>query len=324
MMKTQNNSQSRRDFIKRSILMGSLFPYMHEALPSGLQQNSGKPLKVHIFSKHLQFLNYSDMADAAAELGFDGVDLTVRPKGHVLPERVENDLPKAVEAIDKAGLAPLMMTSSINDPNSSIDKQVIETASKLGIRYYRMGYFHYLEGKSIPESIQHFQQITENLSELNKKLGIIGCYQNHAGNYMGASIWELWELLKSADPQHMGAQYDIRHAVVEGGYSWQNGLRLIRPFTQTLAIKDFIWEKNGGKWQAKNTPIGEGMVDFKTYFELLKQYAIEVPVSLHLEYPIGGAEHGLTQLTSNKQVVFNAMKRDLQKVHEIWQQVNEK
>jgi L-ribulose-5-phosphate 3-epimerase UlaE len=30
---------------------------------------------------------------------------------------------------------------------------------------------------------------------------------------------------------------------------------------------------------------GEGMVDFKTYFKLLKQYRIMVPVTLHLEYP---------------------------------------
>jgi hypothetical protein len=33
------------------------------------------------------------MAKAATEIGFDGVDLTVRPKGHVLPDNVEKDLP---------------------------------------------------------------------------------------------------------------------------------------------------------------------------------------------------------------------------------------
>ena len=261
------------------------------------------------------------MAEAAAEIGFDGVDLSVRPKGHVLPEQVENDLPKAVEALGKAGLAPLMMTTSVLDPGSPIDKRVLETASKLGFQYYRMNYFRYLEGKSIPASIEHFQQITKSLSQLNKSLGLTGCYQNHAGNYMGASIWELWELMKSADPQHLGAQYDIRHAVVEGGLSWQNGLRLIQPYIKTLAIKDFKWEKNNGKWLAQNTPIGEGMVDFKSYFQLLKEYKIEVPVSLHLEYPIGGAEHGATKLTNDKKVVFNAMKKDLKKVHDLWQQV---
>jgi L-ribulose-5-phosphate 3-epimerase len=69
-----------------------------------------------------------------------------------------------------------------------------------------------------------------------------------------------------------------------------------------------------------DTPLGEGMVDFKTYFKLLKQYRINVPVSLHFEYPLGGAESGATKLTCDKKIVFDAMKRDLQKVHDLWQQ----
>lgn len=301
--------------------MGSLFPLMHGNLPSGFHNSTEKPLKIHIFSKHLQFLNYQDMAEAAAEIGFDGVDLTVRPKGHVLPERVEEDLPKAVEAMGKAGFDPLMMTTAVYDPGSTTDQQVLETAAQLGMQYYRMNYFRYPEGKSIPASIQQFQQQVKDLNQWNKRLGLTGCYQNHAGNYVGASIWELWELLKNTDQQYMGVQYDIRHAVVEGGLSWQNGLRLIHPQIKTLAMKDFKWEKKNGAWHAQNTPVGEGMVDFKTYFQLLKQYQIQVPVSLHLEYPIGGAEHGATKLSSDKQVVFNAMRRDLQKVRELWQQV---
>ena len=61
------------------------------------------------------------------------------------------------------------------------------------------------------------------------------------------------------------------------------------------------------------------MVDFKTYFGLLKQYKIEVPVTLHMEYPLGGAENGDTKL-KDKKVVFDAMKKDLQKAHELWKQ----
>ena len=40
-------------------------------------------LKVAIFSKHLQFLQGDELATAAAALGFDGVDITVRKGGHV-------------------------------------------------------------------------------------------------------------------------------------------------------------------------------------------------------------------------------------------------
>jgi L-ribulose-5-phosphate 3-epimerase len=183
-----------------------------------------------------------------------------------------------------------------------------------------MNWFTYPEDKTIPESLQQFQKKVKDLSHLNKKLGLTGCYQNHAGTGVGSSIWELWELLKEADKQYMGLQYDIRHAVVEGGLSWQSGLRLVQPQIKTIAIKDFIWEKQNGVWDTKNTPVGEGMVDFKTYFKLLQQYRINVPVTLHMEHPLGGAENGATTLSCDKQVVFDAMKKDLHKAQELWQQ----
>ena len=75
------------------------------------------------------------MAEAAAEMGFDGVDLTVRPKGHVLPEKVESDLPKAVEAMRKVGFSPFIMTTAVQDANDPTDQNVLSTASKLGFQY---------------------------------------------------------------------------------------------------------------------------------------------------------------------------------------------
>ncbi|HET7179463.1 MAG TPA: sugar phosphate isomerase/epimerase, partial [Chryseosolibacter sp.] len=68
----------------------------------------------------------------------------------------------------------------------------------------------------------------------------------------------------------------------------------------------------------EDVPLGEGMVDFATYFRLLKQYHIEVPLSLHFEYSLGGAEHGQTKISVNKEVVFSAMRRDLKRLHEMW------
>ncbi len=47
--------------------------------------------------------------------------------------------------------------------------------------------------------------------------------------------------------------------------------------------------------------------------------AANVPVSLHIDYHLGDAEDGATKISLDKKEVFNAMKKDLQKVHEIWQ-----
>ncbi|GAB2787267.1 sugar phosphate isomerase/epimerase [Rhabdobacter roseus] len=314
---------SRRDFVKQAALTAGALPFLSTevlARESATAQVPAAMPQILVFSKHLQFLSYPELADATADMGFDGIDLTVRGGGHVLPERVEDDLPKAVEAIKKAGLAPLMMTTTV-EGGRDIDDRVLKTAASQGIKYYRMNWYKYSETESLPQSLEKYRRQVRDLSRQNKKLGLIGCYQNHAGMLVGASIWEIWEMLRDAEASHMGVQYDIRHATVEGGTSWQNGLRLIHPNIQILAIKDFLWEKDSkGVYKVKNVPLGEGMVDFKTYFGLLKKYQVQVPISLHFEYDLGGAEHGSRTPSVDQKAIYTAMRKDIKKLKELWQE----
>jgi sugar phosphate isomerase/epimerase len=117
----------------------------------------------------------------------------------------------------------------------------------------------------------------------------------------------------------MGSQYDIRHAVIEGGESWELGLRRINQYINSIVIKDVKWGNVDGKWQPINVPLGEGMVDFNRYFSLLKKYQINVPVSLHVEYDLGGAEKGKNKITIPKKEVFKRIKKDLVFLKEAWE-----
>ncbi|MBX2871217.1 MAG: sugar phosphate isomerase/epimerase [Saprospiraceae bacterium] len=314
------NQPSRRTFLKKAGLTASVLPFTNvlSAWPSA----EANALEVHIFSKHLQFLSYADMAKAAADIGFAGVELTVRPKGHVLPENVVRDLPKAVEAVRGQGLLATHMVSNLLNVEHKTSQQVLSAASEAGIKHYRLGYYSFSKNGSIPQDIKEANKQFKRLAKWNKKLGLKGAYQNHSGTKIGASIWDIWQILKGIDPAYAGCQYDIRHAVVEGGKSWEIGLRLIKDHIHSIVAKDFRWEKKGGKWNLLNTPLGEGMVDFKKYFSLLKKYNIKVPVSLHLEYPIGGgAEHGAKQVSKQEQQqVFKSMRKDLTWLQKTWQE----
>ncbi|MGB5437366.1 MAG: TIM barrel protein [Maribacter sp.] len=314
--------RTRRNFIKQSTLAGSALIFPYQGIKSAFLSDNGNTnenLQVHLFSKHLQFLDYNGMSEATAEMGFDGLDLTVRPEGHVLPERVTEDLPKAVEAMRKFGLRPQMMTTNVTDADDQTSRTVLEMASQQGLKYYRTGWLTYPEDRSIDESQSKYAQQFKDLEILNKTQGLIGCYQNHAGNHVGAPIWDLLPILRATKNEHMGAQYDIRHAVVEGGSSWELGLRQIQPYIKSIVIKDFKWGVVNGKWEPINTPLGEGMVDFNRYFSLLKKYKINVPVSLHLEYDLGGAEQGASKITMDKNAIFGQMKKDLRFLREAWQ-----
>ncbi|GAA4269327.1 sugar phosphate isomerase/epimerase [Hyunsoonleella aestuarii] len=313
--------KTRRDFVKKTALVTGGIPFLQAFHPwSGLEDNINiNRLSVNIFSKHLQFLDYKATGEMANELGFDGVDLTVRPKGHVLPELVKIDLPKAIEAIKVGGSDCKMMTTSIESVNNKLDVDILNTASKHGIKYYRTNWFEYLREKPLEESIEIYKNQIKELSELNKELNIIGCYQNHAGEKIGASYWEIKQLLESTNLNYFGTQYDIRHAVAEGGHSWVNGLKLLKNNIKVIVLKDFKWGVVNGKWKPVNVPIGEGMVDFDSYFKLLKKFKLKPPVSLHLEYDLGGAEKGLSKISVDKKVVFNAMKTDLNRIQKLWE-----
>lgn len=279
--------------------------------PANTIKSKDDKTKVCIFSKHLQWLDYDAMAETAAEAGFDGVDLTVRPGGHVLPERAEQDLPKAVKAVRKAGLDVDMMTTRITDPRDSYTEPILKTASRLGIGYYRMGYLRYNDSLGVAQCLESYKGQLRDLAAMNKHYNIHGAYQNHSGTRVGGPVWDLWILLKDLNPRWIGCQYDVRHATLEGGSCWPLGLKLLSDYVKITAIKDFKWAKVEGKWRAQNCPLGEGMVDLKQYFRLVKQYNIDGPISLHFEYPLGGADKGAKRLTIKKEKVIDAMRRDV-------------
>jgi sugar phosphate isomerase/epimerase len=267
---------------------------------------------VCIFSKHLHWVGHKELGEVVASLGFDGIDLTVRPGGHVEPARVEEDLPKVVERVRSAGVDVVMLTTSILSADDTHAERVLRTAAELGIPLYRPGWLEYVEGKTIEENLETYRTQLGELADLNRSCSIRGTYQNHAGQWVGAVVWDLWLLLREIDAEWLGCQYDIRHAVVESVNSWPNALHLIKPFINSLVIKDFTWAEAGGTWKALSVPLEEGAVDFDHFFSVLGGLERSLPICIHFEYPLGGADQGERKLSVPGEDVMRAMKRDLE------------
>jgi len=318
---------TRRTFVTRSVLTaagvaaGLNSEFLNaspagEIIPESAIQSDPDAFKISVFSKHFQWLDFSQMAEALEEVGFDGADLTVRPGGHVEPENVERDLPKAAEALAKRGKKIYMITTSVKDADNPLTDKILRTCSSLGIKHYRMDWGHYENNKTVEQSIADMQARLSKLAKINEKYSVSGEYQNHSGVaregiYFGGAIWDTAMVLKAVNSKWMNAQYDIYHASVEGANTWPVGLRLISPWIRSIDIKDFQWIKENDRTRSESVPLGTGRVDFKKYFAMLKELNIRVPVSVHYEYPLGGAEQGARQLTVKREEVISAMKRDL-------------
>lgn len=65
---------NRREFTKLATLLPltavSKSFASADVVAAPVVKTDAEPLQVHLFSKHLQFLNYKDLAEAAAEIGF--------------------------------------------------------------------------------------------------------------------------------------------------------------------------------------------------------------------------------------------------------------
>jgi len=258
------------------------------------------------FTKIIQQLGAEETADFVAEVGWDGVELPVRAKGQIEPERVAEELPKFVEALRKRGRALSIIATDVRDPAHPLTLKVLRTAAELGVKRYRLGFWKYAPDKSISEQLSEIKSQLRDLAQLNSELGLTAGFQNHSGaNYVGAPVWDIWHLIRDLDPRHVGVCFDIGHATLEGGLAWPTHARLMEPYYAAVYVKDFLWEKRDQGWKDVWCPLGAGMVN-RAFFAGLRKSNWSGPISQHHEYP----------LPEDRGALLSVLRKDLQVLRE--------
>jgi len=238
-----------------------------------------------LFSKHLPELGWSDLGRAVRDAGFDGVDLTVRAKGHVLPERAADDLPRAIEAIRSQGVAVPMVTTELTSASATAARPILQAAARSGVRYFKTGYWHYTSADVRAQASACGTDLA-GLAALAQEYGIEMGFHNHE-TYIGAALWDVAPAIDRLDPKWTGYYFDPRHAVAEGGAgSWKAATHLVSPRLKMVAVKDCYWVKGEQGWRIDNCALGEGMVDWAWVGNRLREAQFAGPISLHLEYEI--------------------------------------
>ncbi len=240
------------------------------------------------FSKHVAGMDAHRLGRTLKTLGFGGVDLTVRPGGHIDPKRVAQDLPPFVTGIRQEGLAVPMITTGLVSDADPAARPTLETAAALGIPYFKPGYYHYAFADVRKERDAAAAQL-RGIAAISAGTGVHMGFHNHAG-YIGGGIWDIAPVIDTLDPKSAGYYFDVRHAVVEGGDGgWRTAFNLVAPRLAMIALKDFFWYKTPAGWRQHDCPMGEGMVNWKAYFAMLAKAGFHGPASLHLEYGVPGA-----------------------------------
>jgi sugar phosphate isomerase/epimerase len=280
---------SRRAFVARVSVAGAATALGSTALPVQAAATEQR-FKIIAFTKPFRDLDAGQTAEMIADVGWDGVELPVRAKdGQITPEKVEEELPKFVEALRARQREVTVITTDITAVTPTAEK-VLRAASKLGIPRYRLGFFTYSKDKPIPEQLNEIAPRLRDLAALNKELGLQAGFQNHSGDTrVGAPIWDIWTMIKDLDAKAIGYCFDIGHATIEGGLAWPTHFRLAASRLTAVFVKDFQWKKTGKDWKAAWCPLGEGMVS-RNFFQLVKATGYAGPICQHHEYELGDGE----------------------------------
>lgn len=276
---------NRRHFLQTgAALAGSLAatsPSLVTAADKDKGKGKGKGNEFCFFTKHLQGLPFDQIADIAAEMGVDGIEAPIRPKGHIEPERVEDELPLFVGELKKRNLNMTILTSGINEVSAEQRTEaVLRTAASLGVKRFRMLYYKYDLDQPIWEQLQAVRPKIKDLVQLCDEIGIQPLFQNHSGKtYFGAPVWDIYSIMREYKPEQFAFAYDILHATVEGGLSWPLEAALVKEHRGAVYFKDFAWQ---GK-KSETCPLGQGMVD-EAFAKMLVKENYSGPISLHVEY----------------------------------------
>ena len=302
---------NRRNFLKKMVATTVAIPFPNLLL-SNENIEAEKKYPINFFTKPLDKYGNDFMIDTLKMGRVDGLDLTVRPKGSILPEKVAEDLPVVAEMAKKNGLFLEMMVSNITSDETPHAKNVLKIAAQQGIKHYRMGYFRYNDDEKAKETIAHAQTQIQSLIEINAQYGIQGGYQNHTGNYFGAPLWDLIGVLEKVASPWISSQFDIYHAYSEGYRSWEVGMEIMASKIGSLAIKDFTWEINNGQAKIKKVPLGQGVVDLDGFFKNIKKMNITAPITLHIEYPLLEKYEENLSLIKKQKIIVGKIQNDVQ------------
>jgi len=154
-------------------------------------------------------LSLTELGAKVKNLGFDGIELPVRPGYSVTPENVKAELPRAAKLLrDEFGVT----IESVAGPT---DEATIAACGTAGIPLIRVcpGL---PKDETYPKAEARYQQEWDHLTPLLEKNRVAIGVQNHSGRYVPIHAMGLARLVAQFDPRHVCAVWDAAHNALEG------------------------------------------------------------------------------------------------------------
>jgi sugar phosphate isomerase/epimerase len=232
-----------------------------------------------VFTKPWKTEPLTCLAEFVSELGFDGIELPVRPGFQVAPENVRRDLPIAAKKLAEFGLK----IYSVAGPT---DEATIIACAEAGVPVIRtmarIGDEGYLEAEA------RLQRDYDALVPLLEKYGVTIGVQNHCNRFVANAVG-LLRLIGKYDPKHIAAVWDPAHEALNGGL-FDLALDAIWSHLCMVNLKNGLWKRTNGpeaeyaEWDTYWTSGRQGLASWRFAVGELRLRGYEGVVCLTAEY----------------------------------------
>ncbi|MFQ5811162.1 MAG: sugar phosphate isomerase/epimerase family protein, partial [Armatimonadota bacterium] len=168
-------------------------------------------------------------------LGFDGIELPVRPGYQVEPENVTKGLPECARQLADFGIK----IYSVAGPS---DEATIAACAEAGAPIIRVMARVGDEGYMATEAAtqKEYDELVPLLDKHGVQLGV----QNHCDKFVGSAIG-LLHLIEKYDPKHVAAVWDAAHCALDGEPP-ELAVDILWSHLCMVNLKNAIWVRKTG------------------------------------------------------------------------------
>jgi sugar phosphate isomerase/epimerase len=213
-------------------------------------------------------------------LGFDGIELPVRPGFQVEPERICQDLPVAIRQLAEHDVR-------VTSIAGSADERTIAACAEAGVPLIRVMVQippdrGYLEHEACVR--REFEGLIPHLDRGGVRLGV----QNHSDRFV-ANAMGLRHFLERFDPRHVCAVWDPAHCALDGELP-ELAIDIVWSHLGMVNLKNVFWRRTNGpeaelaQYEHYWTSGRQGLCSWPTVTALLCQRGYHGVVCLPAEY----------------------------------------
>jgi sugar phosphate isomerase/epimerase len=212
------------------------------------------------------------------ELGFDGIELPVRPGYQITPEGVVQ-LPAAAAQLRDQGIR----IESVAGPT---DERTIAACAEAEVpiirTMVRIGSDGYMA--SVAQAQRTYEDLLPSLEAAGVRIGV----QNHCDRFV-CNAMGLRHLLEPFDPRHVCAVWDAAHNALNGEDP-EMALEIVWPWLGMVNLKNAVWQRTVGpeaevaQWRHYWTSARHGLASWERVAQELERRAYAGPVCLTAEY----------------------------------------